>query len=271
MNYDEFLKAVAGPLELDWRKYRRRSARRHVEKRLQELGLSDFRQYVELLSADSAEAKRLPDLMRVTVSRFFRDCRCWQELAQVVLPQLMTGKQAGEPLKALSVGCCGGEESYSLAIALLQAGRGSEAEIIATDIDEQVLKRARGGCYGKGSLREVPDDVLAGFFHPDRGLMCVEGRVKSLVRFELLNFMEDPLPESLDLVLCRYLAFTYFRGSRRRRAAERLGQSLRPGGALMIGGKEALARAEADLFEPWPGTGAIFTKVIHNDSGPTAD
>lgn len=264
MTFDEFLKAAAGPLEMDWRKYRRRAARRHVEERLEELGLPDFSAYLEFLSNEPLEARRLPDIMRVTVSRFFRDGDCWRELTGAVLPQLLAGKQggepAGEPLWALSIGCCNGEEPYSLAIALLSLGHDTQVEILATDIDEMVLERARAGCYGEGSLREVPDEILARFFHPEGNLMCIEGRVKSLVRFERRNIMEDPLPGKMDLILCRYLAFTYYEGGRRRQAAERLWQVLRPGGALMIGRKEALGPDEADLFKPWPGTGAIFKR-----------
>ena len=81
-----------------------------------------------------------------------------------------------------------------------------------------------------------------------------------LVRFLRHDLMVDPVPQNQDLVLCRYLAFTYYRGERRHRAACRLWEGLRPGGALMIGRKEGLTPRDLELFQPWPGTEGVFRK-----------
>jgi chemotaxis protein methyltransferase CheR len=72
--------------------------------------------------------------------------------------------------------------------------------------------------------------------------------------------MKDPLSGEMDLVLARYLPFTYYKGTRRHAAAQRLWLALRPGGALMIGCKEDLELPERDLFEPWPDTEGFFRR-----------
>lgn len=264
MEYDQFLKQAGPQLDLDWRKYRRRASRRHVEERIGQLSLAGYEEYLERLRTDPEEAGGLADLMRVTVSRFFRDRDCWRELAELVLPELLKNN-AGGPLRAWSIGCCGGEEPYSLTILFLsQSGQlaagNQHLKILATDIDGQVLARASRGCYDAGSLREVPPGLLEKFFREEKHRKCVNAPVKKPVTFLLHNFMEDALPpEGIDLLLCRYLAFTYYRGSRLRRAALRLHQALRPRGALMIGLKEQM-RGQQDLFEPWPGTSSVFRK-----------
>jgi chemotaxis methyl-accepting protein methylase len=79
----------------------------------------------------------------------------------------------------------------------------------------------------------------------------VDSRSREAASFREHNLLEDPPPRGQDLVLCRYLAFTYYRGERRLHAA------LRPGGALMIGRKEELGQA-ADLFAPWPDAPGVF-------------
>lgn len=264
MTFDEFLKSLGEPLELDWRKYRRRSARRHVAGRLQELGLTGFDRYREYVASHPEEARRLPDLMRVTVSRFFRDAACWQELART-LAHLPCRHDGAGRLRAWSAGCCGGEEPYSLATLLASAGGGEEgarlpAEILATDIDSAVLDRAREACYEAPALREVPADIRSRAFVYSNGRWCVAPAVRARVRFLRHNLLEDPPPGGNDLTLCRYLAFTYYRGGRRRQAAERLWRSLRPGGLLFIGRKESLGRGLDDLFVSREGSEFIFRR-----------
>ena len=124
---------------LAWRKYRRRSARHRVELRIKDLGLDGFDAYLDLLRSDPGERSGLADMMRVTVSRFFREQEEWRTLSDNVLPALLAGKTAAEPCRAWSAGCCGGEEPYTLALILrdrfeaeLQAGRFS---IRGTDVD----------------------------------------------------------------------------------------------------------------------------------------
>ncbi len=264
MHYHQFLKQACPPLDLEWRKYRRRDARRRIEKRIRELGLADYAAYLQRLRSDPNEAAGLCDRMRVTVSRFFRERERWEPLTATVLPQLLMEKSAGEPLKLWSAGCCGGEEPYTLALIwlseVLPRFPGRQVDILATDIDGASLERAREGLYDHGSLRELPRPLLRDWFEEQgEGRWRLAEPVKQLVRFARHHLLEDPPPQGIDLVCCRYLAFTYFRGRRRLAAAERLATALRPGGALMIARKEELGNA-AGLFTPWTDAPGVFRK-----------
>lgn len=263
LTFDQFLQAACGGLDLEWRKYRRRSARHRLDSRLRVLRLKDYRVCLELLQADPAEAAGLADLLRVTVSRFFREQECWFALANKVLPVLFA-EAPSATLRAWSAGCCGGEEPYTLALIWLEYLQplypGCSMEIVATDIDRASLARARHGEYGAGSLREVPAALLARWFARTGEVWWLDEKVKEPVRFETRNLMTDPPPEGMDLVLCRYLAFTYYRGERCLAAARRLWEALRPGGALMIGRKESLPAAALEFFEPWPGCAGFFRR-----------
>ncbi len=255
MRYDEFLKQACPPLDLEWRKYRRRAARHRIEKRLAELGLRDYAAYLERLRGDPAEAAGLADRMRVTVSRFFREQERWEILATRVLPRLASEKEPDQPLRLWSAGCCGGEEPYTLALLwrarLLARFPRQRVDILATDIDDASLERARKACYEPGSLREVPKDLRRRWFRREGGLWRLADEIAAMVRFEKHNLLTDEPPPPMDLVCCRYLAFTYYRGERRLAAARRLQRALRGGGALMIARKEELGIA-ARLFSPWP-------------------
>jgi chemotaxis methyl-accepting protein methylase len=263
MRFDQFLKEACPPLDLEWRKYRRRAARHQVEARMVELGLSDYGAYLKRLNSDTTEAAGLAERMRITVSRFFREAERWETLRQRVLPQLLLEKGPDEPLRIWSAGCCGGEEPYTLALLWLETFcdryPNRRLEIIGSDIDHVSLERARCGVYEHGSVREVPKAVRQNFFRRENRLWHLEDKVKSMVRFTALDLMHDLLPGEIDLVCCRYLVFTYYRGRRRLEAARRLWQSLRPGGALMIARKEELGTA-AGLFDHWPGAEGVFRK-----------
>ncbi len=264
MDFDRFLQHACPPLDLDWRKYRRRAARHRINHRMSELNIGDYPSYLDLLREDRKESEKLADLMRVTVSRFFRDKRCWTDLSMKVLPALMAVKSDNKTLRVWSAGCCGGEEPYTVGLVWLEylctLFPAFNIDILATDIDNSSLDRACRGAYSTGSLRETPPEVRGRWFRSDDDLWLINEQLKELVRYEKRNLMEDPPPSGMDLVLCRYLAFTYYRGERLMQAARRLHEALVPGGILMIGSRETLDEKMENLFEKWPDTGCLYRK-----------
>lgn len=264
MTFDRFLREACPPLDLAWRKYRRRSARHRVDERLRALGIAGYLDYLELLRADAREAAQLPDLMRVTVTRFFREEKEWRELKDRILPSLLAEVSGAGKLRAWSAGCCGGEEPFTLALVwlehLLPLHPGLSMEIVATDIDDASLERASRALYRRETLREVPADIRNRWFFRESGLWRPDERARALVRFEKRNLVTDPPPPGIDLLLCRYLAFTYYKGERLQAAVRRLRDALRPGGVLMVGAKEVLSPPALELFEPVPGSRVFYRR-----------
>lgn len=262
MNFDDFLRAAAPPLDLAWRKYRRRAARHRVQERLRELDLPDYAAYLKRLRTDPMEASQLADRMRITVTRFFREREQWQTLAETVLPQIVGPLISPDPLRAWSAGCAGGEEPYTLALlwrtVIEPRYPGRRLRILATDIDAESLARARAAAYRAASLREVPASIREEYFRQKGEIWRLTPEVAATVELREHNLMQEPPPGTFDLVCCRYLAFTYYRGERRREAARRLRQALRPGGVLMLGRREKLGEG-ATFFRPWPEAPGFFS------------
>jgi chemotaxis protein methyltransferase CheR len=282
MTYEEFLKETCPVLDMVWRKYRKRAARHRLDARLKELGMERYDQYLDLIRRDAVEAAGLTDLMRVTMTRFFREQKAWEELTEEILPLLMTEgdwlrsersvpvplaspTSGATTLRAWSAGCCGGEEPYSLALCWLNYLQPSHPEcslsITATDIDDASLDRARAGIYSIQSLREVPSAVRTRWFRREDSLWRINHEAAALVTFEKRNLLLDTPPQSVDLVLCRYLAFTYYKGERLLAAVRKLWESLRPGGVLMIGRKESLPDAAGELFQPVRDSRIFYRKI----------
>jgi chemotaxis protein methyltransferase CheR len=139
------------------------------------------------------------------------------------------------PLSIWSAGCATGEEPYTLAIALLEAGRaGTGDRILATDVSERALAAARAGTYGAWSLRRLPPRLVERWFSGDAQRRVVPA-VRELVDFRRHNLLSEPPPGGpFDVVLCRNVLI-YFDPSVAAEVLVRLVPVLRPGGLLLLG------------------------------------
>ncbi len=149
------------------------------------------------------------------------------------------------PARIWSAGCATGEEPYSVAIALLEAGHRVRGDrILATDVSSRALDAARAGCYGDRALRRLPFDVAARWLEPGmRRRVAPEPR--ALVTFERHNLVRDPPPAAapFDVVLCRNVLI-YFAPETAAAVLYRLVDAVAPGGLLVLGPVELpLARA----------------------------
>jgi chemotaxis protein methyltransferase CheR len=183
-----FLQWALPRLGRRWAGYRkvRRQVCRRVRHRLEALGLDGFDAYRAHLEARPDEWQILDGLMNVTISRFNRDRGVFEHLRDEVLRPGM---------RVWSAGCASGEEPYTL--ALLCDG----LDILATDVDPVMLRRAEAARYPPSALRELPEELR-------RAL--ADERTRRHVNFALHDVRDEPPPGPFDLVLCRNLAFTYF-------------------------------------------------------------
>ena len=232
LNDDEFLQWALPRAGLRWAGFRkpRRQVLRRLRERVEELGLDGLDAYGSYLEANPDEWSHFVSLTPVTISRFYRDRAVFAALEAVVLPAL-------RPRRAWSAGCASGEEAYTLALIA------PELEILATDIHEPVLCRARAAVYPESSFAELPDRLRA---------RMRDGTYRERVEIRRHDLREEPPDGPFDLILCRNSAFTYFADDVQAQVLERLLAVLRPGGALVAGLHEHLP------LEPWPGARAVY-------------
>lgn len=241
-----FLQWALPHLELDWRGFRRvhRQVCKRIGRRLAALRLASLDQYRAYLEGHPAEWRVLDSFCRISVSRLMRDRSVFERLAGVVLPSLAAAAQArgAKELRCWSAGCASGEEPYTLALLwrfeLAERFPGLAMHVVATDVDRQLLERAALGRYRRSSLREVPPSWTAAAFTPDGQWLELRPEFREGVEFVAQDIRESAPEGVFDLILCRNLAFTYFDELLQRRVAERLLNSLQPGGALVVGERE---------------------------------
>ena len=124
-------------------------------------------------------------------------------------------------------------------------GRASRCTVVATDVDPHMIARARTGRYPSASVRDLPEDLFAAGLERDGDEVVVGETLRNAVQWRTADLRREAEPGPFDLVLCRNLAFTYFDEVVQRDVLDRLEASLRPGGALVIGGHETLPRPSA--------------------------
>lgn len=245
-----------------------RKVRRQVCKRLKlrigELGLDGFAAYRRRLELDPAEWRAFDECCHITISRFLRDKGVFEVLRKRVLPDI-AARLAGERRAAYiwSAGCASGEEPYTLKIIwdeeVVRSFPGAHLSIVATDIDRAMLDRACRGCFAPTSLRELPQHFVHQAFDRKGALYCIRSRYREGVEFLHQDLRWEAPDRLFDLILCRYVAFTYFAEALQRQVLMRLIDRLAPHGYLAIGTHEQLPIGAVTL-QPLSGASQIFTR-----------
>jgi chemotaxis protein methyltransferase CheR len=170
-------------------------------------------------------------------TRFFRDRAMFARLREETLPDLFR-RRAGQGIRIWCAGAGGGQEAYSLAMLIddLRNQGFPGAEIIATDISERLLDKARSGLYTQFEVqRGLPIRKLIAHFEKTGDLWRISDRQRAAVRFEPHNLLQEPSAIGpVDLVLCCNV-INGFDAPTRAATIERIGATLMPGGVLILG------------------------------------
>jgi chemotaxis methyl-accepting protein methylase len=247
--------------ERDFSVYRRPMLERRIANRMLAAGSPTRSHYMKLLSSSEAEPQRLLERITIKVSRFYRHRLAFDCLRAVVLPGLAVVR-GGAPLRVWCVGCGAGEEAYSLAMLLEEAG--IAGSVHACDIDTSALKVARLAHYPISATAELPSELLERFLEP----VVLEGRpcyrvsddVKTRVQFSLHDITAVAAPPAagpFDLVSCRNVLI-YLGRTAQLAATERLLDSVAPGGALCLGEAEWPCTELVGRLEPQPHRTRVF-------------
>ncbi|MFT3843067.1 MAG: CheR family methyltransferase [Myxococcaceae bacterium] len=204
--------------------------------------LLDYYYYLRYDPAGEGELARLIETLVVNETFFFREL----EPLKVLVEHLVKPKaRAGRKVRVWSAACATGEEPLTLAMLLADAGLLENVQLIASDISEKALDRARAGRFGRRALRELPDPALsARWLREEDGRLWVDPVVRAAVDFRRINLLDPAAVQSVgpcDAILCRNVLI-YFSDATAAQVVQTLAQQLAPGGALFVGVSESLLR-----------------------------
>jgi two-component system, chemotaxis family, CheB/CheR fusion protein len=236
----EYLKANRG---FDFSGYKVASLIRRVQKRMQQVGISSYPEYMDYLEVHPDEFSPLFNTVLINVTDFFRDAPAWQALAENILPRILELKKDGEPIRCWSAGCASGEEAYTLAILLAEALGDQEfrqrVKIYATDADEDALSTARQGSYAEDKVEAVPADPLSRYFEKNGERHVFRPDLRRALIFGRHDLVQDAAISRLDLLVCRN-TLMYFNAETQAKILARFHFALNRQGYLFLGRAETL-------------------------------
>jgi chemotaxis protein methyltransferase CheR len=220
--------------------------------RIERTDSASFRSYFTMLRFQSSgeELQALTNAMTVNETYFFREEYQFKCLVESILPEIVKTKRPGEAIRIWSMPSSSAEEPYSIALYLMEHWRDLarwDVELVASDIDTEMIRCARRGRYSRRSVQNLPKRLLDRYFEAvdDEYQLCED--VREAVEFTRVNLAEpaDTAPyRDFDVIFCRNLLI-YFDDASRRKAAEVFHDALRPGGIILLGHSESMSRMSA--------------------------
>lgn len=240
MDYEWFILAVMRLTGINLALYKEGQMKRRIDTLIAGKGLSGYADYVDLLAHNPEVLSHFKDYITINVTEFFRTPDHWHTLEEHLFPYLHN------PV-VWSVACATGEEPYSLVMSLAEHMPLTEIHVIATDINERVLQKARQGEYTAQAVAAVPQHYLDRYFIQTDHVYRVSDAVRACVEFRQLDILSDPHPTQCDLIVCRNVLI-YFTDEAKNQLYHSFFNSLKPGGHLFTGNTEQLIRYQEQGF-----------------------
>jgi len=250
---DLLLEAIHRRYGHDFRNYARASIERRIRQFHAQSGCARLSDMLPRLLHDEAFFADFVSRFSIPVTELFRDPQVYRALRRDIFPLLETFPF----LRIWHAGCASGEEVYSLAILLQEAGLLERSTLFATDFNDAALARARAGIYPAADIREATRAYqragggrsFADYYHADADNIVIDRRLRERITFANHNLVTDGVFTEAHLVLCRNVLI-YFNRSLQDRALGLFRDTLVRGGFLCLGTRESLQfSAVAENFD----------------------
>ncbi len=238
-DYEYFIKEVEKLTQIDLSAYKQNQMKRRIDALISKHKIDGYEPYVRVLKTDKVKYDEFVDYITINVSEFYRNPEQWKVLTEKVFPDLV--KNFGQTLKIWSAACSTGDEPYSLVMALSDFVPLNRIQIMATDINDLVIEKAKIGLYSEKSIASVPEDKKKEFFTKNGNFYQISDRVKKCVTFKQHNLLKDPYPTGMHLIVCRNVLI-YFTEEAKDEVFEKYFRSLADNGVLFIGSTEQILR-----------------------------
>ena len=237
MDYEGFKKSVLSLTGIDLSSYKEKQMKRRIDSLIMRHKCKGYEEFLNLIKHDSNVFEEFVAYLTINVSEFYRNPDQWKFMDEVVFPELI--KKFGQNLKIWSAACSTGDEPYSLVMALSKHVPLNKISIYATDIDKQILAKAKVGLYNEKSIEGVPAEFKTKYFEKIGGSYKIKDEIKNRVDFHQHNLLADKYETGFHMIVCRNVLI-YFTDEAKDDIFKKYYNSLRPGGVLFIGSTEQI-------------------------------
>ena len=225
---------------IDLQLYKEQQMRRRINNLIQK---TEFKSYTTFFADAVRDKKKFADFIEyltINVSEFFRNADKFGQLESDIIPYLL---KSNNSLNIWSAGCSIGAEPYTLSIIMKELTPGKRHRILASDLDIEILAKAKAGIYTADEIKAMrPDRKVKYFTKNSDGTFVLKPEIKNAVDFKRHNLLKDPFDTNFDLILCRNVVI-YFTEEAKSELYKNFFKALRPGGILFVGGTESILNA----------------------------
>lgn len=244
-NYEDFKDAVFRLSKIDLNAYKERQMKRRIDSLIRKNNADSYQEFVDILKKDKKIYEEFINYLTINVSEFYRNPTQWQVLERDILPYLID--KFSDNLKIWSAACSTGDEPYSLAMVLSKFIPLNKIKIVATDIDKQVLEKARMGLYKDKSLIGLPQEFITKFFRQVGSSYQVTDDIKKCIEFKQLNLLKDNYPSNCDLIVCRNVLI-YFTDEAKDGIYKKFNNAMKKDAILFVGSTEQIIQSATYKF-----------------------
>jgi len=245
MEFNDFHKWIHKELGINLLAYKPEQLNRRINSLMGRIGVKTLEEYTVLIKKDEVQRQKFLDFITINVTEFFRNPELYGDLEEILKNELLL---KGNQLKIWSAACSIGCEPYTLGIILNKLNKNRKHNIIATDIDNTILTRAKIGEYGSTEMKNVSAHDLAEYFTEKDGKFYINSNIKSMVTFKKHDLILGSYEKDFDLILCRNVVI-YFNNDIKNEIYKKFSESLKKGGLLFVGATESIYNYKEYGFE----------------------
>lgn len=235
VDYERLKLDIYKTLGIDLAAYKDQQMRRRINQWVERHRLATYNQLVDTLEKDLDHREKFKEYLTINTSNFFRDTRVFDAIRDTVLPEI---SRLNRP-RIWSAGASIGAEIYSIAI-LMNEAKYTPGLLLATDLDEAVLEKAKAGVYLPNQIAGTSPEYLEKYFTKKaNGDWVIGENIKKQVVFKKHDLLRGAYERNFDLILCRNV-FIYFTSETQKRLIANFVQSLKPQGFFIVGSAEQI-------------------------------
>ena len=236
-DWEIFKKKLNVKTGIDLQLYKEPQMRRRIGNLVQRSEFKTFTDYFDNVVKNKDTFAEFIEYLTINVSEFFRNPDTFDIVEKDVIPYLL---KRSPKMSIWSAGCSIGAEPYTLSIIMKELTPNTRHRILASDLDIDILAKARAGVYTEAEIKAMRADRKTKYFTKTAdGRFAVKPEIKSAVEFKRHNLLKDPFETGFDLILCRNVVI-YFTDEAKDQLYANFFKSLKPGGILFVGATEAI-------------------------------
>lgn len=236
MEFNEFHKWVHRELGINLSAYKPEQLNRRINSLMTRVGIKTLEEYTRVIKNDSAQRQKFLDFITINVTEFFRNPELFVELEKQIMNELLP---VNKNLKIWSAACSIGCEPYTLALILNRIAPAGKHNILATDIDNTILSKAKNGEYTKNEMKSVSSSDMSKYFVQKDDKYYIDDKIKNMVTFKKHDLILDKYETGFDLIVCRNVVI-YFNNDVKQEIYKKFSDSLKKGGLLFVGATESI-------------------------------